>query len=60
MINWSMELAKYVTPVKYVRNAHTLLLLEPEGDNLENLGIDVRIILKLIIKKWEGEGCRLD
>lgn len=55
-----MELAKYVTPVKYVRNAHTLLLLEPEGDNLENLGIDVRIILKLIIKKWEGEGCRLD
>ena len=26
-----------------------------EGDHLEGLGIDVRIILKCIFKKWEGE-----
>jgi hypothetical protein len=28
-----------------------------EGDNLEGLGIDGKIILKLIFKKWDGEAC---
>jgi hypothetical protein len=32
------------------------LVRKPENrNNLEGLGVDLRIILKLIFKKWDGE-----
>jgi hypothetical protein len=38
------------------RSAHRFLVRKPERKNhFEDLGVDERIILKLIFKKWEGE-----
>jgi len=52
LINWRMGLTRYVTHRQDVRNAHKVLLIElKERDNLENLGVKVRILLELISKK---------
>jgi len=30
-----------------------------EADNLEDLDVDVRLILKWVLQKWEGKGRRI-
>jgi hypothetical protein len=38
------------------RSAHGFLVRRPEGeDHFEDRGVDGRVIVRLIFKKWEGE-----
>jgi hypothetical protein len=34
------------------RNVYNVLVIKPERDHLEDLIVDVRIILKCILKRW--------
>jgi hypothetical protein len=36
------------------RNAYKVLVGKQERDNLDNLGVDGRINVKWIMKKWDG------
>jgi len=36
-----------------VRNTHEIMVGIPESDCLENLGVDGRITLELIVEKWD-------
>jgi hypothetical protein len=51
-----MRSAGHVARLGDGRSAHRFLVRRPEEKNyFEDLGVDGRIILKFIIKKWEGE-----
>jgi hypothetical protein len=49
-------MVKAYTLMITMRNAHSILFRNPEGDCLEELGTGSRIILKWIIES----GCRVD
>ena len=51
-----MSCAGRVARMGDIRGAYRVLVRDlRERDHLEGLGVDERIILKLIFKKWDGE-----
>jgi len=50
-----MRWAGPLAPMRESRNAYLVLVGRTEGKNhMEDVGVDGRIILKCILKKWEA------